>query len=440
MNGGRPRRGRTRRIDAPRRAAYDALRAVHANDAYANLIGPRLLAERHISGRDAAFATELLHGTCRLEGTYDRILAEASGRPLTSLQPAVIDVLRLGAHQILSMRVPTHAAVAASVDLAALAIGERVTGLVNAVTRKVAVHDLAEWIELLSAGLSPRAALALRTHHPEWIVEAYADVLDEDELEPALAANNIAPPVTLAIRPGLATVAQLVAAGATADERVPTAAYWPGNPADLEAVRTGRAGVQDLGSQRVTVTLAGTEAPDGPWLDLCAGPGGKAALLAGLARSEARLLVAGELQPHRAQLVRRGLRGYGEPHRPVVLCADATRPPWREGVFAKVMADVPCTGLGALRRRPEARWRRTPGDVAELVPLQRRILHRAIDAARSGGVIAYVTCSPHRAETTEVVDAVLATRSDADRIEADEQLWPHRDGTDAMFLALLRRG
>lgn len=437
----RPANSRQQRpgIDPARRAAYDALRQVTGSDAYANLVGPTLLAERRITGRDAAFATELLNGTCRLMGSYDLILASASGRNLNTLQPAVVDVLRLGAHQLLSMRVPTHAAVTASVELARATVGERVTGLVNAISRRIADRDLDAWISLLSEDSDELGALALRTHHPRWIVEAYAAVLPASELEPALQANNEAPTTCLAIRPGLATVTELVEAGAEPHPDLPTAAYWKGNPGDLAAVRDGRAGVQDPGSQRVALRLAETDAPDGPWLDCCAGPGGKAALLAGLAIQDQHRLLAGEVQPHRARLVAQALRGFSGPHAPFTVCADATRPAWPESGFAKVMADVPCTGLGALRRRPEARWRRRPEDLAGLTELQASLLHKAIDSAMPGGVVAYVTCSPHQAETTRIVDTVLAARDDAVRVTDDVQLWPHRDGTDAMFCALLRR-
>lgn len=427
------------RVDPARRAAFDALRQVTGSDAYANLVGPALLAERQLTGRDAAFATELLNGTCRLMGSYDLILAAASGRDLNTLQPAVVDVLRLGAHQLLSMRVPVHAGVAATVDLARATVGERVTGLVNAIGRRVAEHDLDGWIALLSRDSDDLGALALRTHHPRWIAEAYAEVLPADELEPALLANNDPPVTSLVIRPGLATIDELATAGAEPNPSVPTAAYWKGNPGDLAAVREGRAGVQDPGSQRVALRLAEADAPAGPWLDCCAGPGGKAALLAGLAIENDQRLLASELQPHRAKLVAQALRAYTGENRPVTICADGARPAWPEASFAKVMADVPCTGLGALRRRPEARWRRRPEDLDGLVELQRSLLHNAIRSTAPGGVIAYVTCSPHRRETTEIVDTVLAERDDVTRIEQDVQLWPHRDGTDAMYCALLRR-
>lgn len=448
MSRTRPRR----KPDAPRRLAFKALRAVTADGAYANLEIAGRLAQADFDARDAAFATELFAGTCRLQGTYDLILAESSGRQLSSLQPAVVDALRLGAHQLLSMRVPSHAAVAATVDLAAAEIGERVAGVTNAILRKVGNRSLGEWIALLSAEEDDVGALSLRTHHPRWITQAHFDLLG-DEAEQALAANNVTPVPTLVVRPGLAEVAEL---GGEPTRWSRFGARRPGNPAQVPAVAQGRAGVQDEGSQLVAQALVDAEAPDGPWLDMCAGPGGKAALLAGLAIEAGTLLLANEVAPHRARLVSQALAGYaGSKWAPVTICADGRRPAWREGAFSRVMADVPCTGLGALRRRPEARWRRKPEDLETLVPLQRELLATAIASACDGGLVAYVTCSPHRAETVEVVNHALATSvRQIEVIPAARylpgvpdaafgdfvQLWGHRHATDAMYLALLRVG
>jgi len=442
--------------DRARRVAFDALRAVNADGAYANLVLAKLLTDRGLNGRDAAFATELLAGTCRLQGSYDAIIAAAAGRSLSTLQPAVVDLLRLGSHQVLSMRVPLPAAVAAMVDLAAATVGERVTGVVNAVLRKIAAADLDGWLLRLGAGLDERDRLALVTAHPRWIVDAYADQLPPGELEAALRADNLSPEVSLAVRPGLIEVDELRQAGARPGRHSPYAVRWSGNPGELAAVRSGRAGVQDEGSQLVAIGLARAAAAPGVWLDLCAGPGGKTAMLAGLAAADGSQVLAAELAPHRAELVVAASRAYERP--PVVVVADATRPGWRDGSFTRVLADVPCSGLGALRRRPESRWRRTSDIVEELHPLQLALLDSALSAVRSGGVVAYVTCSPHRRETLDVVQETLAGRSDISVIEASAlfastlfgglegategpylQLWPHRHGTDAMFAAYLRR-
>jgi 16S rRNA (cytosine967-C5)-methyltransferase len=187
------------------------------------------------------------------------------------------------------------------------------------------------------------------------------------------------------------------------------------------------------------------------WLDLCAGPGGKAALLAATAAQRGARLVAAELAPHRARLVKRALQPIQGVHK--VVTANGTEPPWLPGTFDRVLVDAPCTGLGALRRRPESRWRREPGDVSRLAALQKKLLASALDSTRPGGLVAYVTCSPHPAETRLVVSDVLAGRDDVEQIDArpylpgvpelgdgpDVQLWPHLHDTDAMYLALLRR-
>lgn len=444
------------RVDESRQVAYDVLRAVAEHDAYVNLTLPMLLRERQISGRDAAFATELTHGTIRRQGSYDPVIDSLLRTPV---EPPVRDLLRLGSHQLLSMRVPAHAAVATTVELTRANVGERPVRLVNAVLRRVGRMRLTSWMDKVAP---PRRAETLVEHlatvhsHPAWMVSALVDALGGDlgEVEAMLRADNEAPGVTLVARPGRATVSELVESGAEPARWSPYAARWgAGDPGTLAAVREGRAGVQDEGSQLVTHALvrAPLEGDDGAWLDLCAGPGGKSALLAGLAAQRGAALVASERLPHRARLVRQALRGAGGVRG--VVCADGTRPPWVHRIFDRVLADVPCTGMGALRRRPEARWRRSAEDLPTLVDLQRALLDNALDGCRDGGVVAYVTCSPHPAETTGVVEAALGDRSDVTQEDArallpdvpdlgdgpSVQLWPHRHGTDAMFLAVLRR-
>jgi 16S rRNA (cytosine967-C5)-methyltransferase len=451
-------------VDAARLAAYDVLVAVREQDAYANLLLTQLLRRRGITDRDAAFTTELVSGTLRGRGLYDAVISANLDRPLAQVDASVLDALRLGAHQLLGMRVPSHAAVGTTVDLVRAVVGHRPAGFVNAVLRKVAGHDLAGWVRRVAPDpeADPVGYAAVAHSHPAWVVEAFGEALGpaSSELEELLAADNEAPRVTLVARPGLATVEELARDGGVVSSMSPYAVTLPGgDPGAVTAVAEGRAGVQDEGSQLVASALAaaGLDGPDRRWLDLCAGPGGKAALLASLAATRGARLLAGERAPHRAVLVRNatkaaraGLLG--------VVAADGTRPAWRPETFDRVMVDAPCSGLGALRRRPEARWRRSPADLDDLVPLQRALLDSALDATRPGGAVAYVTCSPVLAETAGVVRAVLAARDDArledavplfrdvPRLQADQvplagtvQLWPHRQGTDAMFFALLRK-
>lgn len=431
--------------DPARLLAFDVLRAVAEQDAYANIELSRLLRDRRVSGRDAALATELVGGTLRMRGAYDAVIAQLVDRPLDD---PVRDALRLGTHQLLSMRVPQHAAVGTTVDLVKRRIGHRPAGLVNAVLRKVAGRTLEEWLE--------DRPVAERYSHPDWVVDALARALDRPaELEDLLRADNDRPTVTLVARPGLATREEL---GGTALPVSPYAVALPGgDPGALAAVREGRAGVQDAGSQLVAVALAraAVEGSDARWLDLCAGPGGKAALLAALAAERGARVLANERQPHRARLVAQATRA-AEAGLVGVVAGDGTRPSWRPAAFDRALVDAPCTGLGALRRRPESRWRRRPEDVAALVPLQTALLNAALDSVRPGGAVVYATCSPVVEETAGVVAAVLGERSDAalepaldllpEVTDAESahlagavQLWPHRHGTDAMFVALLRR-
>jgi len=476
---GRPARGRPShgRVDPARRVAFDVLSAVAERDAYANLLLPALLADRGLTGRDAALATELTYGTLRGQGSYDAILAVCSDRDPGRLDPPLRRVLRLGAHQLLATRIGAHAAVDTSVNLAKDVAGPRPAGFVNAVLRRVATRDLDSWLEIAAPSRAddPVGYLSVAYSHPRWIVSALSEALGQDpaaglaETEAALAADNERPRVTLCAVPGLADPAELAAGGAEPARWSPFGVYVQGDPAQVPAVAQGRASAQDEASQLVALALAraGSEpdAPGGRWLDLCAGPGGKARLLAGLAAGRGARLLAADVRLHRAQLLAGQLFRAGTAAGTTaagaasvaVVTADGTAPAWPPGTFDRVLADVPCSGLGALRRRPEARWRRSPEDVAALGPLQRALLAAALDSAAPGGLVAYVTCSPHLAETRDVVIDVLAGRDDVEVLDAPEvlpevpglrcpppygafaQFWPHRHGTDAIFLALLRR-
>ncbi|AMU21637.1 Probable Fmu protein (SUN protein) [Mycobacteroides abscessus subsp. bolletii] len=444
-----------RKLDPPRRAALDVLRAVSRQDAYANLALPALLRERGITGRDAAFATELTYGTCRARGLLDAVIAAAAGRTIDQVDEGLRDPLRLGAYQLLRTRVEPHAALSTTVDAVAVEFDQGRAGFVNAVLRTISRRDEADWVEELAPPESDRIGrLAFATAHPRWIAQSFSDALGPagTELAEVLASDDERPLVHLAARPGRIDAEALAeAVGGTVGRYSPFAVYLPGgDPGRLEAVRDGLAQVQDEGSQLIAraTTLAPLQGADEQWLDLCAGPGGKTALLGALAAQRGAHVTAVEVAPHRAELVASATKSL-----PVtVVTADGRESDLAAASFDRVLVDAPCTGLGALRRRPEARWRRQSGDIPALVKLQRELLASAIQLTRPGGVIVYSTCSPHLAETVGVVsDAVrryAVSAEDARAVfpgvdglgDADAvQLWPHRHGTDAMFTALLRK-
>lgn len=424
--------------DPIRLVAFHALRAVDNQDAYINLVLPAMLDEHHVEGRDAAFVTELVHGTLRRRGTYDAIIDHAASKGIGSIDPPVLDALRLGVHQLLNMRVPAHAAVSTTVDLVRREIGHKPVHFTNALLRTIGTKDLEAWLAIVTEGLQGDAARAVRASHPLWIVEALHAALRGHgaQIDKLLAADNAPPRVTLVSRPGLSTSEQLPG---TPGLLSPFARILDegGDPGAIPEVRDGRAGVQDEGSQLVAIALAEAtvDGNDSRWLDLCAGPGGKAALLGALAAERGASLVANEMQEHRAELVRHGVRRLRNVE---VTVFDGREGPWEPGSFDRVLVDAPCTGLGALRRRPESRWRRSPADLEELVPLQRALLTRALELVRPGGAVVYATCSPHLRETSGVLESVSAGRSDV-VVESTHQWWPHIDGTDAMFCAVLRR-
>jgi 16S rRNA (cytosine967-C5)-methyltransferase len=474
---------RSRHADPARATAFEVLRAVEQDDAYANLALPAAIRRHHLDKRDAGLATELTYGSLRERGFLDAVITRCVDRPLKRVDPPVLDSVRLGAYQVLFTRIPDHAAVDATVALTRDLVGAGAGGFVNAVMRRVSERGREEWAETIrdSTG-DPLEAVAITSSHPTWIVRVLKQALvvngrSADELDDLLAADNAAPGVNLVHLPGLADGIDedLAAAGAEPSDLVPGAwiADASGDPHRLPGVADGVVRVQDAGSQLVARALADVPLPDGgsdaTWLDLCAGPGGKAALSAAIAAQRGAHLTANEVAPHRARLVEQCLAAVDRRAWEVRTGDGRDVGKVEPGRYDRIMVDAPCSGLGALRRRPEARWRKRPADVPDLTQLQTQLLNSALDALRPGGVVAYVTCSPHPAETVAVIEDVLHRRSDvslldtgaavdaasarpggvgatraADSVIGSEsgstvQLFPHAHGTDAMFMALLTR-
>jgi 16S rRNA (cytosine967-C5)-methyltransferase len=428
--------------------AFDLLTEVNRNEGYSNLLLPQALNASKLDERDRSLVTELLYGTIRMQGRHDWVLAQISDRPWTEVDPGIVDVCRLGVHQLHEMRVPDHAAVASTVEVARKRLGESKASFVNALLRNVTRTSQEDWFAPLQEISDPVERMSIQYSHPTWIVSAYFDLLKSwSEVEQALAINNEPATPTLVSWPGLSSQQDLIDIGAEPTIFSPYGGHWKGNPGVLDLVKSRKIGVQDEGSQLVATVFAAA-AHGTSWLDMCAGPGGKAALLSSIARQRGITFTANEVSAVRADLVRQVVNGDR------VLVGDGREIGNNEEKFDAILIDAPCTGLGALRRRPEVRWRRTLQDLRELTALQRELIDSAISALNVGGVLGYATCSPHLAETSIQVADIKKKFSNVEQIAVgpllpqnlqggvrDEamSLWTHRSGTDAMYLALFKK-
>jgi len=434
--------------DASRLLAFDLLTEVNRNEGYSNLLLPQALNASKLEERDRALVTELLYGTIRMQGKHDWVLSQISDRPWNEVDPGIVDICRLGVHQIHEMRIPDHAAVAATVEVARKRVGESKASFVNALLRSVARKSIEEWFAPLLTISDPVERFSIQYSHPEWIVSAYFDLLkDWREVESALAINNEAALPTLVAWPGYSTQQDLIEIGGDPTEFSPFGAHWKGNPGALDLIKERKIGVQDEGSQLVAEVFAKAAAGT-QWLDLCAGPGGKAALLSSIARTRGVTFTANEFSAPRAELVKQVVHGDR------VLVSDGREINSLGEKFDAILIDAPCTGLGALRRRPEVRWRRTLQDLRALTQLQRELIDSAIEALNPGGVLGYATCSPHLAETSIQIADIKRKHTELNQIDVGPflpekmeganrdgamSLWTHKHGTDAMYLALFQK-
>jgi 16S rRNA (cytosine967-C5)-methyltransferase len=434
--------------EASRLLAFDLITEVNRNEGYSNLLLPQALNASKLDERDRSLVTELLYGTIRMQGKHDWVLAQISDRTWTEVDPGIVDVCRLGVHQLHEMRVPDHAAVASTVEVARKRLGESKASFVNALLRNVTRTSQEEWFAPLQEISDPVERFSIQYSHPTWIVSAYFDLLkDWPEVEQALAINNEPATPTLVSWPGLSSQQDLIDIGGEPTSYSVHGAHWKGNPGVLDLVKSRKIGVQDEGSQLVATVFA-SAASGASWLDMCAGPGGKAALLSSLARQRGITFTANEVSAVRADLVRQVVNGDR------VIVGDGREIGKSDEKFDAILIDAPCTGLGALRRRPEVRWRRTLQDLRELTALQRELIESAINALNVGGVLGYATCSPHLAETSIQVADIKKKFSNFEQIAVDPllpqnlqggtrdeamSLWTHRSGTDAMYLALFKK-
>jgi 16S rRNA (cytosine967-C5)-methyltransferase len=434
--------------DAVRLLAFDLITEVNRNDGYSNLLLPAALGASSLEDRDRNLVTEMVYGTLRMQGKHDWVLAQISDRPWAEVDSGIVDIARMGVHQIHELRIPDHAAVSATVEVARKRLGESKASFVNALLRSVTRKSYEEWFAPLKHITDNVEKLSIQYSHPHWIISAYFDLLkDWNAVEAELATNNVPALPTLVSWPGYSTQEELVELGAEATKYSKLGARLKGNPGNLELIKHRLAGVQDEGSQLVATIFAAAASGDS-WLDLCAGPGGKAALLSSIAKERGISFTANEFSSPRAELVKKVVHGA------TVWCGDGRDIHTHGESFDAVIVDAPCTGLGALRRRPEVRWRRSLSDLRELTSLQRDLLDGAISVLKPGALLGYATCSPHLAETTVQVLDIVKKYPDLEQIDVNAflpqnlqdatrdksmSLWTHRHGTDAMFLALFRK-
>ena len=445
-----------------RSVALDLLNKVTFEDSYANLVMPTLLEEAKLNTRDSSLAQELAFSTIRWQLTYDFILNQVSSRPVEEIDASVLNSLRMGCHQLLKMRIPPHAAINETVNLIRATVGEKAVGFANGVLRRVSEKTFDQWIDIAEDKASSKVEfLSIQYSHPQWIVRALTQALTADgladEIEDLLATNNNPAFVNLVALPGLSSVEDFDSAETRANRFSPYGfSIESGNPGDIDEVRTGTVRVQDEGSQIAAIALADFKAvaKGEKWLDMCAGPGGKAALLAALAEQSGAHLSANEVQEHRAKLVSNALKHF--PDVEVSVKDGRTIGDLQPETFDRIIVDAPCSGLGALRRRPEARWRKSAEDLKTLTQLQFDLLESAGKALKPGGLLLYVTCSPHVSETVGVIDKAQRTlglkvldltsslnsgimTGTLPSNRKTVQLYTNRDNTDCMFMAMLTK-
>ena len=433
-------------VENPRLVAFDLLQSVNWGGAYANLELPKILKSTNLNQSDKGFVTELSYGTLRMQGKYDFYISQFSDRRLSDIDRKLLDLLRLGCHQIFAMRVPNHAAIYETIEITKKVAGQSKASFANAILRKVSeISDEEGFIKIKVK--DHIQYLSIFYSHPEWIINSFFDQLkDWQEVEKLLAANNLPAKPNLIAWPNLSDTDELVKEGC---ERIPFTNFGviANNPPEsIKAIKERRAGVQDAGSQYLTEIFYATRTEeDQEFLDLCAAPGGKAKLLYELL--DHKHFQANEVNANRLKLLNHLIpENYTSNF-------DGTDSSQFGRKYDRILIDAPCTGLAALRRRPEARWRKSQNDLKELIKIQRDLISSAYKMLKPNGIIGYATCSPHLLETKVQVADALNRFKDLELIsigaleskyhkglqsDGTMQLWTHRDQTDSMFLALMK--
>ncbi len=431
-------------VESSRAIALEVLLRVE-DGAFSHILLPRTLRSSSLEPRDRALVTDLVYGTVRMQRALDALLATVSNRGIASLDPQVRAALRLGAYQLV-IGVPAHAAVGETVGL----VDERARGFANGVLRALARKGPPF---SLPSG-SDLASVAVRTSHPDWIVRTFVKMFGFADATATLELDNEPPPVTLRVNRMRATTAglteELLAAGAEVEPGtlVPGALLLrhTGDLAALAAIADGRATPQDQASQAIVGVL--DPQPGDRVLDLASAPGGKATASAERMDGQG-VVVAADLHPGRVRTVRRAAQRIGVESTVLTIVADGRSPAVRDGAFDRVLLDAPCSGLGVLRRRPDARWRVQPNDVRDLAALQKVLLEAAARAVKPGGRLVYAVCTLSKEETLDIDTWATAHLGDFVAEPAPPAPWrrfgrgaillPSDARTDGMFVLSLTR-
>lgn len=438
-----------------REAALKGLRAVHQDGAYANVAMAQILRHEKLSDADRRLATELVYGVTKAGDTIDWMVSRYVNRPLSAIAPVILEILRLGVYQLFFLdRIPASAACNEAVNLAKKYGHKGTAGFVNAVLR-AAVRE-PERAKFPDEKGQETERLALVSQHPEWLVRQWVKTFGWEEAQALCAFNN--EPAVLSLRTNTLKIQRddllekLRAVGVAAEPSswTPEGILCRGHGAldDMEALREGFFQVQDESSMQVAHVV--DPLPGAFVIDACSAPGGKTTHLAALMKNQGRIIAA-DIYPAKLARVEENAARLGVE---VIetLCCDAREIGDRyAGQADRLLLDVPCSGLGVLRRRADARWRKTPQEIAALPALQRAILAGAAPAVKTGGVLVYSTCTIQSAENEEVVTSFLAQHPEFSlettgdflprqkRSETMVQFYPQREKIDGFFMARLRK-